>query len=351
MKIAFLVPSRTDLGPIIFTRNLINGLQQKGCHCELFYFRNSQTILDFGIKQTKLGFASIKSFSQFDIVHTTGAICDSYVALHRLSIKAIVVCGIHNFFKTDINQLYSGLRAKVYLFLWQWALRRINNFIFSSKQMQDYYVKEIKLLGNSSVIAYGIAEPKIEPIDQLTADLLVDIGSKYKILLGCGMLIKRKGFDQLVSLLSTRSDIAVVLIGSGEKEAELLSQASTLGVEDRLVLLGFRSNSVNYYRYCDAYVMCSNSEGFGLAMLEAMALGTPIICSDLPIYSHYFSDKDVALFELNNIESLSEASSKVFENRGYYSKSSLTLFHNNFSLDTMAKNHINFYETLLGNQK
>lgn len=93
--------------------------------------------------------------------------------------------------------------------------------------------------------------------------------------------------------------------------------------------------------------MTSYSEGFGLAMLEAMSQSLPVVCSNLPLYKGYFDNTNVALFEPNNIDSLTNAIYKVDENIDYYKKSAYKLFEEKFSLDVMGDKHIELYKKVI----
>lgn len=52
---------------------------------------------------------------------------------------------------------------------------------------------------------------------------------------------------------------------------------------DRFILLGFKDNSIDYYKYFDIYAMTSYSEGFGLAMLESKFVQTFLCIKDILI--------------------------------------------------------------------
>ena len=94
--------------------------------------------------------------------------------------------------------------------------------------------------------------------------------------------------------------------------------AQELGVQNRLLFLGYMNAPYRYYHLMDAFAMCSNSEGFGLALLEAMQLGTPIVCTNLPIYNDYFNENEVGLFEFDDQDSFNKAVDKVLMQNEYY---------------------------------
>lgn len=345
MKIAFLLPSLAAKGPIIFTLNLVKGLIQKDCQCEIFYFNDVDDVLDFPVKCTKIAFLQSYDFYGFDVVHSTMAKPDIYLAIHRNKIASKKICSMHCFLKEDILQLRGKIKMLVFSKLWVWALRRIDTIIVSTPAMHIYYERLVgrKVFQRFDVIEYGIPMPQIEDIDCQTRDLLEKLRSKYSVLGGCGSLIKRKGFFQLINYLQHNPLAAVVLIGQGECFDELREQSQKLGVGDRVIFLGFRTNSYNYYRYMDLFCMSSNSEGFGLAMLEAMSLGMPIVCSDLDIYTNYFTPDAISLFEFGVQGSFDAAVDKVIAEPEKYRVGAIKTFEEHFSLSQMSAKHILIY--------
>ena len=62
----------------------------------------------------------------------------------------------------------------------------------------------------------------------------------------------------------------LLLVGRGEEEANLRALASELGIADRVAFLGFRANPHAWVARADVFAFCSDSEGFGCALAEAM---------------------------------------------------------------------------------
>ncbi len=103
-------------------------------------------------------------------------------------------------------------------------------------------------------------------------------------LLGIGYLNAKKNFHVLVPLLKANPDLELILIGRHDDPdyvAQLQQQAQTVGVHDRLQLLGTVSEADKgwYLRNCQALVHPSLAEGFGLPVLEAMQFGKPVFLS------------------------------------------------------------------------
>lgn len=346
MKIAFILPSLANKGPIVFTKYLIEGLKGKVDYIEVFYFRDIVE-LDLGVPTKQISFFEKIDFDNFDIVHTTMIKADLYSWWNKKNISKKAVVSMHNYLVEDLNFLYKPFKAKVFTFLWKMSLNSINHIIVSSEDQLNYYKK---LLGNQkefTLIPYGINKKEFKEIDLKEIQLLEALKSQYKVIGSCGLLIERKGFKQLIEFLTNNSTFAVVLIGDGEDRTNLENLIEKYSLQDRFILLGFKDNSIDYYKYFDIYAMTSYSEGFGLAMLEAMSQSLPVVCSNLPLYRGYFDDTNVALFEPNSIASLTNGIYQVSKNIYYYKNASYKLFEEKFSLDVMGDKHINLYKKVI----
>jgi glycosyltransferase involved in cell wall biosynthesis len=350
MKIALIIPSLKKFGPIVFTDYLVRSLISKVDYIEVFYFspHNQDDILvDFQCKVTQLNFFEKFDFKSFDIIHSTMFLPDLYVFIHGLNKKNYCVSSMHNYIDIDLKMLHPFYKYYPIVKLWYLSLNKFHNFVVSSESMLNYYSEKLPSTANIKLINYGIPKAIISKDEVDEFEFLEKIKRTYTIVGSCGLLIKRKGFHQLVELLTFNSEIAVVIIGSGPELQSLNSLAIKLGVADRFHLLGFKSNYLDYYKYFDLFAMCSYSEGFGLAMLEALSLKIPLVCSDLEIYNNIFSSDEVCLFEPDNMDSLVNSIEMVISNISRFSESSYLLYSNFFTLDVMGNNHRDFYISIL----
>lgn len=74
----------------------------------------------------------------------------------------------------------------------------------------------------------------------------------------------------------------LLVLGEGPQREALAASAQRLGISDRVVFAGFQSNPYAIIARAGAYCLPSNAEGFPNALVEAMALGRPVVATDCP---------------------------------------------------------------------
>ena len=102
-------------------------------------------------------------------------------------------------------------------------------------------------------------------------------------LISVGRLVSPKGMHRLVAAVARmRRSVPVVIVGDGPMRQTLQAQIDSLGLGDRVKLLGNRDDVPDLLKKAALYVQPSEWEGFGLAAVEAMASGLAVIHSGCP---------------------------------------------------------------------
>ncbi|MDN7226430.1 glycosyltransferase [Planococcus sp. N064] len=107
-----------------------------------------------------------------------------------------------------------------------------------------------------------------------------------KTFISVGRLVDQKGFNHLIKAFSlivaeeSNSNAQLLIIGQGEREELIRNLIMDLNLSNHVFLLGAKSNPYKFMKKADIYVLSSLSEGFPNAMVEAMALGLPILAVD-----------------------------------------------------------------------
>ena len=99
-----------------------------------------------------------------------------------------------------------------------------------------------------------------------------------------GRLVSQKRQDLLIRALAKLVDdglnIKLVILGDGPLKENLKELSVSLGIEDKVIFLGFLANPFPIISAAKAFVLSSDFEGFGNVLVEAMALGVPVISTD-----------------------------------------------------------------------
>lgn len=115
---------------------------------------------------------------------------------------------------------------------------------------------------------------------------LTDLRSRgtAKVVVTAGRLVRQKGFDLLVDawvpVAAQHPDWELHVYGAGPERDALADQVRRLGLTGRVQLRGYTEDLLARMADASAYVLSSRSEGFPLVLLEAMAVGLPVVSFD-----------------------------------------------------------------------
>lgn len=109
------------------------------------------------------------------------------------------------------------------------------------------------------------------------------IPSDYRIMVSVGELTPgKKNMVALEALAEVRDlKIAYLICGEGQMKEELEKRAYELGIGDRVFFAGYVTDIPRILSQCDIFVFPSAREGLPVAVMEAMAVGLPIVASDI----------------------------------------------------------------------
>jgi glycosyltransferase involved in cell wall biosynthesis len=108
-----------------------------------------------------------------------------------------------------------------------------------------------------------------------------------KTVLAGGRLEEYKQVDLVVRAVAhLPSDFRLVVFGDGPALEALEATARTIGVSERIEFVGRVPDAVlaQHFRSADVFVSLSRHESYGLTVVEAAAVGTAVVCSDIPAY-------------------------------------------------------------------
>ncbi len=129
------------------------------------------------------------------------------------------------------------------------------------------------------------------------------------VLLSVGEVNENKNHRIVIDALAKceRKDVHYIICGQGPLQPDHIELAKQLRIGGRVHLVGYRNDVVRYYQAADVFIFPSIREGLGLAALEAMCSGLPIIASENRGTIEYIEDnKSGRLCKANDLEQFSD---------------------------------------------
>ena len=225
--------------------------------------------------------------NKIDILHSQGARADFYTRISaRLSRpKVKVVCTI----ATPVEGFDIGLLRKgIYCFFDRLSERFVDRFLVVSEALRNVMIIGHKVAADKVIRVYnGIELNEYCPNNSNQSSNY--IRKEYAIratdvLIGAiGRLVWQKGFEYFITslpeIIKTHPDIKVIFVGDGPFRDNLENLCRQLGVEDKTIFTGYRSDIKGILSAIDIKVIPSLAEGFPMVTLEAMAMEKPIVAT------------------------------------------------------------------------
>lgn len=309
MRIAYIVASLGAVGPVIVVRNLVERMVAHGHECVVFYFDEREKGMTFACETRHISFWRREDFSGFDWVHTHCFRPMMYGARVK-GVRKMVT--IHSYLFTDYRYLLGRCQGWLSARLAMVAAAKYDQVAVLSEDAKGHYSRWIPK--EKLQVCYNGVDIQREPSEGVKAALAKDepLVEGFKgegSLIGCICeLVKIKNLDTMVSALTLLpKEYKLLLVGSGADEMALKEQARQLGLEERVLFMGFREEAHRLFPLVDVYAMTSRSEGFCLALVEAAMYGKRIVCADIPGMREKFSEEEVTYFDVDSPQELAEA--------------------------------------------
>lgn len=346
-RVAIIIPRLALLGPVIVMQNLVNEIyNDRNLSLKLFYIdRKIDPGMDIGIQVERLNWTKF-SYEDFDIIHTSGLRPDLFAFLYRKKIK-YYISTIHNYVFDDLKYEYGPVISKIFGNIWIWLWKRADRLVCVSDALRQYYSRWF-MQAKMTVIHNGIRHPDISSVSDFSIGNIVEKFHKkgLKVIGFVGMLNRRKGLDQLLHLISYEQRFALIIIGDGKRRTELEKLSKNLRVTDRLYFCGFKRNVTDYFPFFDMFIMPSRSEGFGLALIEAVQHKVPVICSDLAVFTELFNCNEITFYERESIISLRSALITLCKEGEFKIEPAYQKFEKNYKSSIMSQKYLELYNSL-----
>lgn len=156
-----------------------------------------------------------------------------------------------------------------------------------SKYLIDIMVNQMnKQKDNIDVVYIGTEEDKFDPnkVEPSGDKLLEKIIDKKKVIFPCRIAEQKRPYlmvEILKKLTKQRKDIAFLVVGDGNLLEGVKEKVDFYGISDNIVFVPAKNDIREYYKIADATLICSMIEGLSLTAYESLAMGVPVITSDV----------------------------------------------------------------------
>lgn len=181
---------------------------------------------------------------------------------------------------------------------------------------KTFHCKNVRYIPSVGV---DIERIKKLEVDKAAKKESIGVPADKTLILSAGELIERKNHEAIIKALAKVGDpdIYYAIAGKGPLKESLQDLAQRLGVGDRVLFLGFRTDVFELYHAADISAFPSQIEGLGLAGVEAMAAGVPLISSNVHGILDYVVDgKTGYAVPPDDIDGFAEAIRKLAHDPG-----------------------------------
>lgn len=216
--------------------------------------------------------------------------------------------------------IYVNTRHEVFESMsWHWQLldklsmTLVDANIFISDVVAKSYKSRFVFDKHACTIKNGIDIETLDRIKRVKPD-----NAQSMVVICPGRFVPVKGQIFLIeawpAVLKRFPEARLCLPGAGPDEQKLKQRCQELGIENHVDFPGWLPREEILVRIGNAQIMAvpSAQEGFGLVVAEAMALGVPLICSDIPVFREVAGDT-AGYFPVGEVQCLADDIIRILE--------------------------------------
>ena len=312
--------------------------------CDCFY--------DINFARSPLSFKNIKAYFQlkkviesehYDIIHChtpVGALLTRLAArkARRSGSKVIYTAHGFHFFEGAplINWILYFPIEWICSFLTDTLITiNVEDFEFARKHMHAKRIEYVPGVG------IDLSKFQIRNEIKQAKRSELEIPDEAVWILNVGELIPRKNQARLIQAVARIPNAYLTIAGRGKLQDELIKTIKDLGVENRVKLLGYRSDVSELCQASDIFAFSSVQEGLPVALMEAMACGKPVVCSRVRGNTDLVDCSGGKLFNPFDFSEIEKAITEIiicdWEKMGRYNAEKIKKFDINYVMHTMKK--------------
>lgn len=173
-----------------------------------------------------------------------------------------------------------------------------------------------------------------------------------------GNLIEIKRMDLTIEAFyrafKNNNNVSLTIFGGGSERQNLENLIREYKLNSKVKLMGECSRDIigNFYRNADCFALASQSETFGVAYIEALAAGIPVIATKCGGPEGFVNEKNGVLIPVNDVESLKDAMIYMYDNSFKYDREKISLdIVKQYSPKAISEKLIDIYTETVQNSK
>lgn len=206
-----------------------------------------------------------------------------------------------------------SLANKFRVWLGKFLIQRANGFRVVSERIKKSIISKYRNIEISRIFVLPIFVD-IEKIK--SAPIKINLKQKYPqfdfIILMASRLSREKNIglaiEAMAEIIKSYPKTGLVIVGSGPEKENLKLKTYNLKLETNVVFEPWTDDLASYYKSADLFLLTSNYEGWGMAIIEAMATGCPVVMTDVGCAGELVRDgKNGLIVPVNDKAALIEA--------------------------------------------
>ena len=189
---------------------------------------------------------------------------------------------------------------------------------------------------------------RLEPVSEVVKP------ARTNKIFAAGRFVKKKGFNVLLEALAELKPIdgnfSLQIAGDGPEFSSLKALSTELGIHDKVQFLGRRNDVPDLIKNADLFVLPSLNEPFGIIVLEAMAMGTPIIATRCAGPLEVLDDTSAILVDKGDTASLVDGLRRAIqdpEGCRMRAQNALTVYKNCYAADAVVPKILDLYDAII----
>jgi len=191
-------------------------------------------------------------------------------------------------------------------------LKNADSIRVVSQRLRRKLIDEFKINADKITVVPIYVERTTHNIQRITRN-----DDKF-IILTVGRLVLVKNIEMqieaMAKVINKNLNVELWIVGDGPERKKIEVRSKELELENSIKFLGWQDNLEKYYNQVDCFLLTSNAEGWGMAVVEAASYELPIIMTDVGLASEVIKNGESGIvIPIGNQKALENAMIKIIE--------------------------------------